>query len=155
MPIEAGPVEGAPSNFVEPRFSQRIVASMADGLLLIAVSFVLSRFISGDRALGFASTAVSGFYTVTATTLFGRTLGKLVVHLQVIDHATGALPHLGQALARWLVLGFGGLLSLAVPALARSALPAGLGILVIAPILSGPLHRGLHDRAAGTIVTVS
>jgi uncharacterized RDD family membrane protein YckC len=102
-----------------------------------------------------ATTAVTGFYTVSGVTLFGRTVGKLLFHLRVVDHATGMLPHLGQALARWLVLGFGGLLGLAVPALGRTGVPALIAMAVLAPILVRPLHRGLHDRAAGTIVTVS
>jgi uncharacterized RDD family membrane protein YckC len=79
---------------------------------------------------------------IGATSRFGRTPGKWCLRLRVVDVARPpAPPRLTKAALRWLVSQISG----AVP------LP-GTGMLVYSPALRDPWGRGLHDRAAGTVV---
>ncbi len=79
---------------------------------------------------------------IVATARYGRTPGKWCLGLRVVDASDPtAHPSLAKAALRWLVPQFSG----AVP------LP-GTGLLVYSPALRDRWLRGLHDRAAGTIV---
>jgi uncharacterized RDD family membrane protein YckC len=79
---------------------------------------------------------------IVATARYGRTPGKWCFGLRVVD-ATNPMapPSLAKAALRWLIPQLSG----AVP------LP-GTGLLVYSPALRDRWLRGLHDRAAGTIV---
>jgi uncharacterized RDD family membrane protein YckC len=79
---------------------------------------------------------------IGATSRFGCTPGKWCLRLRVVDVARPpAPPRLAKAALRWLVPQITG----AVP------LP-GTGLLVYSPALRDRWGRGLHDRAAGTVV---
>jgi uncharacterized RDD family membrane protein YckC len=75
----------------------------------------------------------------------------MVMNTRVVDTCIGDMPTRRQATRRWLALAAGSIITVMVPVL------AGLEVLylvvVLAPVMLPPLHRGLHDRAAGTIVT--
>jgi len=142
----------APAFYVEPTFGQRFLAALVDGALFAVIGFVLTSG-TDQRSHRLAGAALAGLYTVAGTTLFGRTIGKLLFRIQVVDAATGALPNPGQALLRWVVLDLGTLLALALTPAGRIAPVVSLAVLL--PILTDRLHRGLHDRAAATIVTVA
>ena len=82
---------------------------------------------------------------IVATARFGRTPGKWCLGLRVVDATNPtATPSLAKAALRWLIPQMSG----AVP------LP-GTGLLVYMPALRDRWFRGLHDRAAGTIVVDS
>jgi uncharacterized RDD family membrane protein YckC len=79
---------------------------------------------------------------IGATAWVGRTPGKWLLGLRVVDAADPTrAPRLAKAALRWLVPQVSG----AIP------LP-GTGAVVYPPIVRDPWRRGLHDRAAGTLV---
>ncbi len=70
---------------------------------------------------------------------------------QVVSLASGATPSPGSAAIRWLTV-------IAIPLVVEGTgfpdiFDLGWGVLVLLPILKPPLHRGLDDRAAATVVT--
>jgi uncharacterized RDD family membrane protein YckC len=92
---------------------------------------------------------------LVAVTLFGRTLGMALTGTRVVRQVDGAPPGGGTATVRWLVA--------AGPTLVPARLMgrgwwAGMifgllwSVAVFGPILIDPFRRGLHDRAAGTLV---
>jgi hypothetical protein len=86
-------------------------------------------------------------YRVVTTALWGAGLGKWVLGLRiVVDPAPGDAsdldaPGWARAWRRWLVPQGPGLLPL-----------PGTGLLAFAPAVTDRRRRGLHDRAAGTVV---
>ena len=133
----------------------RLAARFVDGLLLAALGAAL-RLAAGlgpfDRGrLGFAITVVlDAAYEAGFTSRRGRTPGKALVRLAVLDAATGRPPSPGRALARWAVV--------SVPVWAPLPGPAAwlelvaVVALVVVPAFSRPDGRGLHDRLARTQV---
>ncbi len=79
-------------------------------------------------------------YFAGSTALWGRTLGKRIVGLRVVNQADGRMPSSGQALGRY------GILFLLL-------IPCGIPAIICAATLgSHPLRQGWHDRAASTMV---
>jgi uncharacterized RDD family membrane protein YckC len=148
-------VEGAPPGFVEPMFGQRLLAALVDGLLLGGVGLLLRAAFGLPRneLVVVATMAMAAAYSIACTTLTGRTVGKRVLGTRVVDATTGRPPHVGAATTRWLVISGGAVVVGLAPAFEPLA---GVWCLVaLLPILGRPLHRGLHDRAAGTVVTAA
>lgn len=88
-----------------------------------------------------AVAAVVG-YEVVLTATQGATLGKRVLHLQVVRRADGTLPAWGPAVIRLLV-----------PASGLLVCFVGSLVVYASPLLDGSgYNRGWHDRAAGTVV---
>jgi len=144
--------EGAltPPGFIEPTFGQRLVARVVDALVMIPVILLLGTLTEGGvrRALGLA---IAATYEVTLVVKRGQSLGKIAMGTRVVDFRSGSLPSLQQAVVRWLVIIGGSLAAIAVPAI--EPFDAVYTLVVLALVLRPPLHRGLHDLAAGTIVT--
>ena len=95
-------------------------------------------------------------YVVVPTAVWGRTLGKLVAGTRVVLDGDGRVPGWWRSLVRWavpeapvLVLGA----FAAVPVLRFTSIVVW-PVVVYGPVLGRPWHRGLHDRAAGTVVVV-
>lgn len=84
-------------------------------------------------------------YRVVTTALWGAGLGKYVFGLQIVadlpSGATPVVPGWGRAWKRWAVPQAPGLIPL----------PA-TGLLAYLPAFKDSRRRGLHDRAAGTVV---
>jgi uncharacterized RDD family membrane protein YckC len=148
-------VEGAPPGFVEPTFGQRLLAALADGLLLGGAGVLLRAAFGFPRTtlVVAATIAVAAAYSIACTTLTGRTVGKRLLGTRVVDATTGRPPSPGAATTRWLVLAGGSAIGGLVAAL--EPLAVVWSVVVLLPVLGGPLHRGLHDRVAGTVVTTS
>ena len=90
-----------------------------------------------------ATMLVGALYEISLVALSGQTVGKRVLHIQVVDVATGTPPRLGGATIRYLVP--------AVPSLVPGV--GGLiSLLVYLSALWSPSRQGWHDRAAGTVV---
>lgn len=143
---------GAPPGYAEPGFGQRLVARVIDTLLIAAVFLIADSILDGSlhtiTALLFAAAYEVGFVANG-----GRTPGKMAMDIAVVDLPTGAPPSSRQAALRYLTVAAGGLATLVVPGLDPVA---GVYVLVVLlPIMAPPLHRGLHDRASGTIVTAN
>jgi hypothetical protein len=84
-------------------------------------------------------------YRVVTTALWGAGIGKSVFGLQIVvdlrSGATPVVPGWGRAWKRWAVPQAPGLIPL----------PA-TGLLAYLPAFKDARRRGLHDRAAGTVV---
>lgn len=158
---------------LEPALAKRWIAGMLDSLpfLVLALPFVAPRRRSEPRRPGpgleLAAIALSGAYHILLTAARGQTLGQMAVGIRVVDHRTGTLPSPGQAAARWALTVVPDGYSRLVPIPAQVDMSSGEGCSPIvlralpgflytcalhAPALRGPLHRGLHDRVAGTVV---
>jgi len=143
----------------------RVVAYVIDALILAAINLVifggLGLFgVDGDNVLFLiASIVVIGidfvYYVGLWTSAWHGTLGMRLLRLRVLGAVShGGIP-LNDALLRWLALS-GALAILAlVPGVGRY-----IGLVEIAWFLillfttaSNPLHQGLHDRWARTVVT--
>ena len=145
-----------PAWYREPTFAGRFLAAVADGVLMFLVGMVLVRLLQSDGTMRPFMVAVTAIYTIGTVALTGRTLGKRLFGLRVADVESGGLPSAGASVIRWLVPAAPGLLVALAPGGVPDvvALPLSLAPLVIYwGVLLGPLHRGLHDRAAGTVVT--
>jgi uncharacterized RDD family membrane protein YckC len=144
--IDAGPPELASP-------ARRLAGYLIDYVVITAAA-VIATAIFGVRSAGVTVSVllVNTVYIVGSTAIWGRTVGKLVVHTEVVRRDGIAPPGFRVALIRYLVValalplryfgGFGGWLGV------------GWTIAVYAPIL-GRERRGLHDRAAGTDVVRS
>jgi len=110
---------------------QPIPASEAARLLLVA-------------GTALAVTAAWVAYKVGATARFGATAGKALLGLRVVRVADpDSPPGLAAALTRWAVPQGSGLIPL-----------PGTGLAPYLWVWRDPAHRGLHDRAAGTVVVL-
>jgi uncharacterized RDD family membrane protein YckC len=98
---------------------------------------------------------LSAAYVVLTTVLWGKQLGKLLAGTRIVDAESGDLPGWEQAVLRWAVVGAPGVLLAAWPSAATAGVFVVWTVAVYAPVLWGPWHRGLHDRAAGTVVVFS
>ena len=147
-----GRAADATPGFAEPTFGQRLLARVVDGLILLPLSLLVSLLTDGRvrSAIGFVIVAV---YEVTFLVRRGRTPGKMALGTFVLDRRTGGFPSPRQATLRWLVLAGASVVSVVVPEL--DGIEILCALVVLAPVLRPPLHRGLHDLAAGTIVSAS
>jgi uncharacterized RDD family membrane protein YckC len=139
-----------PAWFVEPTFGQRLTAAVVDGFLVLLVAIALGRLPVTDAVLRGIVVSLTAIYVIGGITLTGRTLGKQLLGIRVASMADGELPALGSAAMRWLVVTAPALVPWVVPSL--RAIAPFVTLAVYLPILQPPLHRGLHDRAAGTVV---
>ncbi len=127
----------------------RLLGWLLDGVI-IAVLYVVGRRVG--ISLWFVW-AVSAVYVVVMTHLFGRTLGKWALGVEVVSAESGERPSWWQSAMRWLVVTSPWLATTlmgSVPLLA--VVPAAAWIGIYLPILWDPAGQGLHDRAVRTYV---
>jgi uncharacterized RDD family membrane protein YckC len=137
-----------PASFVAPTFGQRFGGRVLDGLLLLPV-YALSAVALSGTALGVVLLVMAAVYEVVGVSVWGQTLGKKVVGTRVVTFSSEPLRP-WQAAIRFTTY--------ALPAFVCTAAGLRLGgegrtLIVLLPVLRPPLHRGVHDFAAGTIVT--
>ncbi|HSA51248.1 MAG TPA: RDD family protein [Yinghuangia sp.] len=101
---------------------------LVDGTTTLAAVYVLAAFL-----------AAMFVYEVIPTWLRGRSVGKTLFGLRVIDVGSHETPDLGQAVRRWLVLGLPGLLVVGLIGVVRGAFDL-------------PWRQGWHDLASNTFV---
>lgn len=131
---------------------QRIGGALIDGLLtsMVVVVPLLLGLVNLDdlqnrvsAGWAFALLVFGAAYTIGPTAIWGQTLGKVAVGTRVVTDADGSLPGWRRSTIRWAVPGLLGRLPY-------------IGILislaVTASLVLDPRRRGLHDKAAGTIV---
>jgi uncharacterized RDD family membrane protein YckC len=144
------PTRSTPTWFREPSLSQRFFGSMIDSLILTP-TYLVAWSTSSAIAL-WIGVAIRAVYEITLTSRFGQTIGKRLMGTRVVDSVDGSLISPLRSAVRWLALGpIFGLIDL----LGAGSTPiAGLYTLVLCVmILRPPLHAGLHDHIAGTLVT--
>jgi uncharacterized RDD family membrane protein YckC len=132
---------------------QRLGGVLVDGLLtsmvvVVPLLFGVIRFDDVQELRippGWAAALLvfAAVYTIVPTALFGQTAGKLAVGTRVVVDGEGGLPGWRRSVVRWLVSE--GLGQLPVLGLVVS-------LVVVGSILLDPRRRGLHDKAAGTVV---
>jgi uncharacterized RDD family membrane protein YckC len=132
----------------------RLGARLLDGVVVaLPVALLLLAFADIDveaqvLEIPFWVTAttllIGAGYEVGAIAMWGQTVGKRLLHIQVVDVVTGRPPGLGGAAIRYLVPG--------VPAALPFSGGALLSLLVYLSAVWSPTRQGWHDRAAGTVV---
>ena len=133
--------------FVAPTFGQRLLGRILDSLLALPVFLLLAAALDGFASQVIPFT-IAAAYEIIGIAVWGQTVGKRIVGTKVVSTVSDTLEP-EQAVVRFLA--YGGL------GFVLSALGAGLvaelvTLVIVLPILRGPLHRGLHDVAARTIV---
>jgi uncharacterized RDD family membrane protein YckC len=141
----------------------RVAARFIDWLLL-GMPFVLLVAIAINRAKSHGNVYGQGLVRVVVTVVVnlgaaayevgltawrGQTVGKIALGLQVVDAKTGAVPGWRQAFVRYIPLYVPGLV---LPAFGVRWGESVVGLLLLVSILADRNRRGLHDKAAGTIV---
>jgi uncharacterized RDD family membrane protein YckC len=112
-------------------YGRRLVALIVDWLLALVVSQILSAVLHwSPTTRSFATLAIFGVLSWLLIGIFGTTVGKRLAGLRV------AVPHGGDVGLLW--------------AFERAVLL----VLLIPAVLWDRDHRGLHDRAANTVVVV-
>jgi uncharacterized RDD family membrane protein YckC len=145
-----------PPFYREPTFGQRLLARLIDLVVLVPLG-VLASAVADGRASALVGIVLTGLYEVGFVARQGRTLGKVMLGTQIVDRSSGALPGLRQAALRWLAVAAGSLLALVITESSLNVLEGVWSLwalVVLLPILRPPLHRGVHDIVAGTVVTV-
>ena len=120
---------------------------MLDGLLLLP-AFALVALILHGTAREIVVLVLVAAYDIVGVARWGQTVGKRIVGTRVVSFSSQPLRP-GQAVVRYLT--YGG------PALVFTAVGLRIGaeawtVIVLLPVLRPPLHRGIHDLAARTIV---
>jgi uncharacterized RDD family membrane protein YckC len=129
----------------------RLFARLVDSLLLAPVVLVAAVVLGDAWWASVVGLVVATVYEIALTSWRGQTAGKILFRLRVVDGVTGEGPAPVSLVLRWLVLDIGTIGAIAVPELRGVASLIGFVVIVVA--LRPPLHRGLHDLAAGTVVT--
>ncbi|MEY2554356.1 MAG: hypothetical protein QOC57_2216 [Ilumatobacteraceae bacterium] len=94
--------------------------------------------------------SMSALYTIGPTRRWGRTIGKFLMEIRVVDaNGSGRLTW-QQSTARWAIVAWMGIVAGWVGGADKFLLAAQLCIFV--PALFDSRGRGLHDRLAGTMV---
>jgi uncharacterized RDD family membrane protein YckC len=126
---------------------RRAIGAYIDGVVIgIPFAAALRLGLSGWLLL-----PISAVYVVTMTTILGRTVGKFATGTRVVRAVDRGWVTWRQSLGRWAHVGWIGIAAGLVGGTA-SLLLFGLQAVTYAPILWDSNGRGLHDRAAGTLV---
>lgn len=133
-------------------FGRRVIGFLADQAFLVIITLILARLLGieivEDDALRLPTDLVitraiaSAVYYIAFTMSGGQTPGKMLVGTRVVMERTGEIPSIGPSVLRW-----------AVPGIPEA--PPGLSIIgmsVRAWSLVDYRNRGLHDKAAKTVV---
>ena len=162
LPEAAQREDGASSQVVASP-SRRLLGVLVDGIIGGVAAFVVDASLNRSTAAGSWASWILlqvayASYVIMTIAIWGRTLGKVVAGTRVVVRGTSMTPGWGRAAVRWAVpsaLSLGSVALVTVnfsPAL-RLAGWAWI-IIVYAGVVAAPLHQGLHDRAAHTIVIV-
>lgn len=148
-PMSVESEEAGPPGFAEPTFGQRLLGRLVDAVVVFPAALLIGAVLDG-RTRAAVGLATVGVYEVVLVSRRGQTVGKIAMGTRIVDRASGSLPDMAHVVVRWLVLIAGSLVSLLVPAFA--AIDVAYTVVVLLPVLLPPLHRGLHDVAARTVV---
>jgi uncharacterized RDD family membrane protein YckC len=151
---EGGPAPAAAERDRLATVGQRAVGFAADaavaGTVLLTPGMLLEGAVTLEslgpglaRLLALVAFLFLAVYELVPTALWGRTPGKAIVGTRIVGIGDGRPPGWKRAILRWIL-----------PALALQVQGVGwvIALLLRAALAADPLHRGLHDRLAGTIV---
>jgi uncharacterized RDD family membrane protein YckC len=133
--------------FIAPTFGQRLLGRIIDSLITLPVFVVIGLALNGfvSQVIPFT---IAAAYEIIGIAVWGQTFGKRIVGTRVVSMVSVTLQP-EQAVVRFLAYGGLGFLLTAVGANLVGEL---VTLVVVLPVLRAPLHRGLHDVAARTIV---
>ena len=121
---------------------------MVDGAVLQVLGLLL---VGLDQTVAAAlSTAAYLVYEVVLVVARGQTLGKIALGTRVVDDVSGRIPTMWQAATRGVVPLAGVLVDVA---LGIAAVGVFWVLAVYGSLLFDERRRGVHDKAAGTVVT--
>jgi uncharacterized RDD family membrane protein YckC len=134
---------------------QRAIARIIDTALVAVPLSIVSIVWYTDRSDGELSIAapiwvvalffaIDLTYEVTMVHVWGRTLGKMLLGLRIVRLPDGDHPDWGQAGVRYLVPGVAD----AIPVWFSGLFAIGIYLTA----MFDPVYRGVHDKAAGTLV---
>ena len=127
--------------------AQRIAGAVVDGAILQVAALALA---GADQATAAVVTGLAYLaYQVGLVAWRSQTLAKMAVGTRVVDAATGGRPTLWQAATRAVVPLAGVVVDVAVGGSRAGTLWV---LAVYGSLLFDERRRGLHDRAAGTLV---
>jgi uncharacterized RDD family membrane protein YckC len=149
----AGYPETGPGSLAS--IGQRAIARIIDTALVAVPLSVISIVWFTDRSDGELSIdapiwliaiffVVDLTYEVTMVRVFGRTLGKMVLGIRIVRIPDGSHPDWGQSGVRYLVPGVAD----AIPVWFSGLFAIGIYLTA----MFDPAYRGVHDKAAGTLV---
>lgn len=149
MPGDAAPEgpEGARYDPDPAPPGARLSGAIVDGAVLQVAGLAMVGV--GPAAAAAFSTIAYLVYEVAMVATQGRTLGKLAVGTSVVDGVGGGRPSLWQAATRAVVPLAGVVVDVAV---GSAAVGAFWVFAVYGSLLFDERRRGLHDRAAATLV---
>ena len=131
---------------------RRFVGFVIDWTVMVMITLVLVSILQVDLGTGDAlrlptsvrivQGLVAAAYYIGFTVAFGQTPGKMLLGTRVVMQRTAQIPGFGPSTVRWVVPGV------------FVFLP---GVSVVAAVIYGwllfdSLRRGLHDKAAKTVV---
>lgn len=133
----------------EVSLGQRVIARTLDGFIVGILTIPLRAVVPGRLGV-LASVVVLLAYEGAMTRLFSATVGKLVMGTR-IHNADGNSISGTRAALRLGIVALGTVIAmvLGVPIFA-----AGWVVIIGAPAMFGPTHRGVHDRITATAVSV-
>jgi uncharacterized RDD family membrane protein YckC len=138
------------TELVPARVADRVFARLVDGVLLLPVALFTALLPEATALV--VSIAVSGAYEIGFITARGQTPGKRFVGLKVLHYGYDALPAPSQAALRYLLLQIAGWVAGFGSFEALRAVGLSWPWVLLVTAMVHPLHRGWHDRIAGTIV---
>ncbi len=137
------------------RSGQRCAARILDFIIVSVFDVAVALFIVlgesddaeqiADRLTGVFlwSSVLFLVYEVVQVALWGRTLGKRMVGIKVVNAAHGGVPGWGKAVGRWAIPGLVYLIPIVGPLAA---------LLCYISLTWDRVYQGWHDKAAGTLV---
>ena len=143
MPAGGGGAMAVPGNLASP--GMRIVGGLIDVVILVVVNGVISAILQKATGLaGLVNIVIDVAYFAYFWSSRGQSIGMMPFGFKVRDMATGQFPTLGKAALRGFIW----------------TIEVGLTICIIGAIgwlwqLWDPQKQAIHDKVAGTIVTVS
>ncbi len=131
-----------PGNLASPGL--RIVGGLIDFIILIVINAIVGAILQHATGLaGLINLIVDLAYFGYFWSTRGQSVGMMVFGFKVIDQSTGQYPTLGKAVLRGFIW----------------TLEAGFTICIVGAIgwlwmLWDPQRQAIHDKVAGTVVTL-
>ncbi len=131
-----------PGNLASPGL--RIVGGLIDFIILIVINAIVGAILQHATGLaGLINLIVDLAYFGYFWSTRGQSVGMMVFGFKVIDQSTGQYPTLGKAVLRGFIW----------------TLEAGFTICIVGAIgwlwmLLDPQRQAIHDKVAGTVVTL-
>jgi uncharacterized RDD family membrane protein YckC len=141
--MQAGGAMTAPGNLASPWL--RIVGGLIDVIILVIINAIISAVLQKASAVaGLINLVIDLGYFGYFLSQRGQTIGMMVFGFKVRDASTGQYPDVGKSILRGFIWNVEVGLTVCL-----------VGILGWAWQLWDPQRQAIHDKVAGTIVTIN